>query len=427
MSRDLLSYEQHIIGGIVAGIVQPDEVPIGPTEMDELAPLLTICRKMKHNGIPIDPESLLLNIGSDDHLDFYSAEDFRSWASRPLSGSSVMDACRRLRGEGLRSAITDELEDLLTRAAESTGPVLLQRVQAIAAEYGQGFQDVRRGFRSLEELAEPALRIYEDLHKNISFAVPTGYTQLDNAILDGYSKGDFHLIAGLTGGGKSAMAWAIARRQAKLGYAAGVVSREMSAIENIMRLQASEAQLPRFFMRRGMPSGDLQKLRENMAEVRKLPIWINTETGTVEDLRIQTRAMCEEFGLAILYVDTMQLMRSREKHARKDLEVGAISRGLKEIAMENNIPVVGLSQYGRGGRKVSIYEKMDYLKESSSLEQDATTIIDIEIEKLDDSDGHRFGKTRPAKATILKNRNGSPFVGIPFDYRGEFFEFTEAY
>ena len=418
-------YEEHIIGGILAGTVNIDDVQLDSWDLLEMGDFLSLMRRMRNAGTPIDPESVYLESIGIDALSFYGIADLQRWAGLPTSSASVMEACRRLRGESLKVNLKDSLEELLARGEEMSGPGMLQRLQTMVYESTEGFSDIRRGFISLAEIAPKARKVYEDLHKNISYAVPTGFTALDNSLLDGYSKGDLHLIAGMTAAGKSALAWCQAKRQAMMGYGVGVVSREMSDIENLMRLQASTSGLPRHFIRKGMPSTDLQRLLNDLEETSKLPIWINTETGTVQDLRLQVKGMVDEFGLAILYIDTMQLMKTMQKQQRRDLEVGDISRSLKEIAMDNNIPVVGLSQFNRGAMNASIYDLLGYLKESSSLEQDATTITHIQLEKQEE--GVFSGKTRPAKATVLKNRNGAPFIGHPLNYRGEIFEFTEAY
>jgi replicative DNA helicase len=120
-------------------------------------------------------------------------------------------------------------------------------------------------------------------------------------------------------------------------------------------------------------------------------------------------------------VDYLQLMKADVSDNRAQ-EVSAISRGLKEIAMTYHIPVIAICQFNRGAVNASLFDIMSYLKESSGIEQDASTILYVQVEKTEDRK-----QIRDAKLTILKNRNGATFASIPLNYRGEIFTFYETY
>ena len=88
--------------------------------------------------------------------------------------------------------------------------------------------------------------------------------------------------------------------------------------------------------------------------------------------------------------------------------------------MENNIPVVALCQFNRGGSQASIFDLMSYLKESSGIEQDASTILYVQIEKTEENK-----RVKDGKLTVLKNRNGATFASVELAYQGEIFQFFE--
>jgi replicative DNA helicase len=130
--------------------------------------------------------------------------------------------------------------------------------------------------------------------------------------------------------------------------------------------------------------------------------------------------MVEGFDMKILYVDYLQLLSSKHGAGNRATEVQAISRTLKEIAMDNKIPVVSLCQFNRSAGQANIYDILSHLKESSGIEQDASTILYIQIEKTDQPK-----QVKDAKLTVLKNRNGATFKPIDLHYRGETFTFSE--
>lgn len=218
----------------------------------------------------------------------------------------------------------------------------------------------------------------------------------------------------------SALALAFAREQARNGLCVGVVSREMSDIENVMRLQSSDANVPRWQMRKGMREYTHNTLTKHLDEFSNLPIAFDTRTVNVEGLRPQVRRMVDGYGMQILYVDYLQLLSSKGGQSTRASEVQAISRTLKEIAMENKIPVISLCQFNRGAAQATVFDILGHLKESSGIEQDASTILYVQLEKTEEKK-----EVKDAKLTVLKNRNGATFQSVDLYYRGETFTFSE--
>jgi replicative DNA helicase len=194
----------------------------------------------------------------------------------------------------------------------------------------------------------------------------------------------------------------------------------MSDLENAMRLISTQTQIPRWKMRKDIYEETYNQLMASMAELAQLQIAFDIKTKTVEDAARQTKLWVQNKGLSILYVDYLQLLGSKLKYGSRAEAVAAVSRGLKEIAMDNNIPVVALSQFRRGTKDVPVEELLEYLKESSGIEQDASTVTYIQIDN-----GVPDATIKPAKLVVLKNRNGATFTPVMLDYRGETFTFSQ--
>lgn len=411
-------YEKRIIGGIVKGVVRPSEIDLTASdfETEELGTALGHAHRLESEGRDIDAD-ILCSRQSD--TGFYTPDDFKLMAAAVGSASIVWESVDKVKSAALKTYILNEAAKIALLETASSAD-LLDRVKRIVTKAEDHYRTSDNNFVFMSELTGKVQAVYDDLHAGVSYSVPTYFYSIDNLILDGFSRGDEHIIVGFTGSGKSALALAFARKQAENGHCVGIVSREMSDIENIMRLQASGADIPRWQMRKGMADHTHRDLSNHLTKFSELPIAFDTRTNNVEDLRPQVKRMVEGYGMKILYVDYLQLLSSKTSQNSRAGEVQLISRTLKEIAMENKIPVVSLCQFNRGAATASIFDILGHLKESSGIEQDASTILYVQIEKTEEKK-----VIKEAKLTVLKNRNGSTFASVDLNYRGETFTFTE--
>lgn len=416
-----MRYEQHIIGGLLKGVITSADLKLTAADFDDLGAAFSVIRQIETEGLKPDAKLLYQRTAEIDSLSWYSVKDFEAFAEMPVSASSCLSAAKAMRSVSLKDDLTAKTSTLFVNAEKMTGAEILRNLKEIISESEYEYSEVKGGFKSLKEIAPKVAKVYSDLHQGISYSVPTGFSHVDDAILDGFSRGDEHLIVGFTGAGKSSLALTFARNQARSGYTVGIVSREMSDIENVIRLQVAETNTPRWYIRKGLHDVDYERLSQSLEDFSELPIFVNSETSTVEDLRSQVKMLVETEGLSILYVDYLQLLGSSENHSSRANEVQKVSRTLKEIAMENNIPVVSLCQFNRGALQSSVFEIMYQLKESSGLEQDASTILFVEVEQTQE-----MKQTKSASVTVLKNRNGTPFVPVQLEFVGELFTFRQV-
>lgn len=411
-------YEQKIIGGIVAGLIPPSAIDLTSAdfESEDLGACLRIAKQLEAAGTGIDAEIIKLHLYETSH-GFFGEDDFLVMAQAAKSASVVYEAVEKIKGASLRTRLLTETANIALHDKKS-GAELLTELRDLVDKSERSYSTTENSFVYLKDIAPKTRAVISDLHENKSYAVSTGFGTLDDQLLDGFSRGDAHIIVGFTGAGKSAFALNCAINQAKAGNVVGVVSREMSDVESHMRLVAGQANIPRYDIRMGMSTGTQTRLHEAIEQLNALPIAFDTHTSNVEGLRGQVRRMVEKDGMCILYVDYLQLMTSTGNASTRANEVQAISRTLKLIAMENRIPVVPLCQFNRGAMSASIYDILGHLKESSGIEQDASTISYIQIEQAD-------GQVKDAKITILKNRNGATFKEVGFRYDGPTFTFRE--
>jgi replicative DNA helicase len=415
-------YEQKIIGGIVSGAVKPSTLNLDASDFEtsELGACLTIAREIEAQNKPIDAGILYSRL-AETEIGFYSERDFELMAQTAQSASVVFEAADKVKSAALKTFLLEQTAHLALLEKQS-GAEILNKLRELLGQADRFYGSTENNFVFLKDLAPKVKAVYRDLHAGISYAVPSYIEELDNEILDGFSKGDEHIIVGFTGAGKSALALKCARNQARKGHTVGVVSREMSDIENIIRLQSADAKIPRWHIKKQMFDQTLDKLNNHLDDFSNLPIAFDTKTKDVESLRGQVQRMVEDHGMEILYVDYLQLMSSSQSQTNRANEVQTISRTLKEIAMDNKIPVVSLCQFNRGATNASVFDLMSFLKESSGIEQDASTILYVQVEKTEEKKD-----LKEAKLTVLKNRNGATFQGINLTYRGEIFEFYSEY
>jgi replicative DNA helicase len=413
---DLL-FQKRVIGGILAGYLPADSTSLSPGDLGDLGDIFDTARNIVRQGSSIDIPLIAERLKATDS--FYSEQDLQLMAQSVSSASVAYDALEHVKAGALKTFLLSKAAEIALEA-QSPASEILEKLKRVV-EHAEGeYRSVANDFVPISELAEQVAILLGDLKDNRGSAVSTGFDLIDENLTDGFSKGDAHVIAGMTGSGKTALALNFALRQAKQGQKVGIISREMSSSENIIRLLCSDTETERWKIKRGMYQSTHDDLISHLDGLKKLPIVINTATTTVENLRPQVRREVSK-GLSVLYVDYLQLLMSDAPQSTRANEVQTISRTLKLIAMENNIPVVSLCQFNRGAATAGVFDILGHLKESSAIEQDASTVVYIQLEKSVSGTA-----SRRAELIVLKNRNGATFRPIRLRYDGPTFTFSQA-
>ncbi len=243
--------------------------------------------------------------------------------------------------------------------------------------------------------------------------VPTGYNDLDE-YTSGFQKSEFIVIAGRPSSGKTAFSMNIARNAAiDHNKSVAIFSLEMSFRELAMRLLSSEARVNSKKLKTGKTSSTEWQRVMNCFHKLKTNIYIDdTSELSILEIRAKSRKLKEEHDIDMVVVDYLQLIRGREDAERRDLEVAEVSRSLKALAKELDIPVVACAQLNRSveQRGKEKRPQLADLRESGAIEQDADVVIFVHRPimgmKMNKEDPEFLEMKHKAEIIIGKQRNG---------------------
>ncbi len=259
-----------------------------------------------------------------------------------------------------------------------------------------------------DELAEAFERL-EKLHSDGQGmrGIPTGFIDLDNKI-SGLQKSDLIILAARPSMGKTSLALDIARQSAvDHGTPVGIFSLEMSSQQLVDRMLAAQANVDAWKLRTGKLSrqDDFDAIREALDKLNKAPIYIDDQPGNnILKMRSIARRLKSEKGLGLIIVDYLQLMvPTQTKNDNVVQQVTEISRSLKNLARELDVPVLALSQLSRAVEQRGGRPRLSDLRDSGSIEQDADLVCFIHREDKYKDEAER---TNIAEILIEKHRNG---------------------
>ncbi len=261
---------------------------------------------------------------------------------------------------------------------------------------------LRRIVQPAQRVLQETLALLEKLRQRNQplTGVPSGFQELDR-MTAGWQKSDLIIVAARPSMGKTAFVLNLARNAALAGYPVAIFSLEMSALQLMYRFISVEVEISSERLRTGQISDELWlALPQKLARLAKAPIYIDdTPAVTIYDLRAKCRRLKAEKGIALVLVDYLQLMGTAGKSANREQEIASISRSLKALARELEVPIIALSQLSRavetrGGDK---RPQLSDLRESGSLEQDADVVIFL---------------YRPEYYGITQDEEGNPTEGI---------------
>lgn len=286
---------------------------------------------------------------------------------------------------------------------------LIEEAEARLFEVSQ--RHVRQDVISLEAILTESFDRLDDLHKDKGKirGIATGYKDLDN-ILAGFQRSDLIVLAARPSMGKTALALNLAHNiAARPDHGVLVFSLEMSKEQLVDRLLAMESGVDAWALRTGnLTDSDFEKIGHAMGILSEAQIFIDdTPSITVSDLRTKARREAHRHSIALIVVDYLQLMSGGSRfgsEGNRVQEISEISRGLKGIARELNVPILALSQLSRSveSRSPQIPQLAD-LRESGSIEQDADVVTFIYREEYYNPESERKNIT---DILIKKHRNG---------------------
>ena len=327
----------------------------------------------------------------------------------------VLNYARIIKEKSILRRLINASSNVMSRAFEaSEDPEVLiddaqRQIYEIAGEKTEsGFLGVKdivvKSFGTIDRLADRGGRVT---------GVATGFKELDE-MTSGLQQGELIIVAARPSLGKTALAMNIAAHAARQGKTVGMFSLEMSKESLVIRLLCAEARVDSHKLRTGFSGPeDWNKMTLALGRLAEAPLYIEDSAAlSVLQIRAKARQLAHERGLDLLIIDYLQLATGHGRFENRTQEVTYISRSLKGIAKELNVPVLALSQLSRAseprGKEGGGPPQLFHLRESGSIEQDADVVIFIHRDRKQVSENEEFDPKAgiPTKLIIGKQRNG---------------------
>ena len=287
-----------------------------------------------------------------------------------------------------------EVDDIVDRAQQAVYEVTERRT---SEDYIRLEDVLQQAFDEIEAMGSRGSELY---------GVPTGFRELDE-LTNGFHAGQLIVVAGRPGMGKSTLAMdALRAASIKNQMSSVLFSLEMSRSEITMRLLSAEAQILLSHLRTGqMTDQDWNRLARRMGEIAQAPLFIDDSPNmSMMEIRAKARRLKQRHDLKLVVVDYLQLMSSPKRTENRQQEVAEMSRSLKLLAKELDVPVVAVSQLNRGAeQRQDKRPQMADLRESGAIEQDADMVILLHREDAYERESPRAGE---ADLIVAKHRNG---------------------
>ena len=431
--------ERNVLGGILVNNKSLNVVlsVISPEDLYQEANRTILDRivKLVDKGVPVELLSLSEELRRDGSLEAVGGAAYIASLMDGVPKSLNVEYYARIIKEKallrrliLSSAKTinqsyeqkEDADDILNTAQESILDVAEQRT--------------RQGFLSLSQLAPLTMQQLEGLaeRREAVTGVPSGFKALDN-LTAGFQGSELVIVAARPSMGKTAICLNIAQHVGlKTDKSVGFFSMEMSKESIVTRMLCADAGISISDARRGFVSDrELERLRLSADRLAAARIYIDeTPALSLMEMKSKARRLKIERHLDIVFIDYIQLMRVGGRYENRNQEMSFISRSLKELAKELQIPVVGISQLSRAPEKGRSKPRpqLSDLRESGAIEQDADVVIFIFRQEVYLSREERAADTKwkgVAEVIIAKQRNG-PTDTILLAFLDKFAKFQDA-
>ncbi len=357
---------------------------------------------------PIDVITLTNKLEENKKLDIIGGTSYiTTLASSVPSAAHVLNYAKIVSDKAiLRRLISasTQIADMAMKENEEITNILDKSEQAI---FKVSQKHLKEDFIPIKDVLAESFDRIDDLHKDKGSirGVPTGYKDIDN-LLAGLQPSDLIILAARPSMGKTSLALNMAQHiAANEGIPVLVFSLEMSKEQLVDRLICNEARVDSWKLRTGnLDDDDFPRIGQAMATLAEAPLWIDDSSGVnVMEMRTKARRLQAEHGLGLVVVDYIQLIQGNGSSNRVE-EVSDISRSLKGLARELNVPVIALSQLSRAvENRPSRIPQLADLRESGSIEQDADVVMFIYREDYYEQETE---KKNIADLLVRKHRNG---------------------
>ncbi len=368
-------------------------------------------RELSERGEPIDILSLSERLTSKGQLERVGGRAYiAELVSASPSPGNYAHYAELVSRKYVMRALIDAAYEINEKAyddGQDTASVLDQAEKLI---YGIGDKSASHKFVAIKDKIDGAWERIEALSKQDGSirGAPTGFPDLDN-LLSGLHPSDLVILAARPSMGKTSLALDIARNTAvRHGTPVGIFSLEMSSEQLIDRMLAAESYVNSWKLRTGgvRDEADFGRIRDALENLSKAPIFIDDKpANNILAMRAVARRLKREHGIGLIVVDYLQLMAPTTTKASDSMvqQVTEISRSLKQLARELEVPVLALSQLSRAVEQRGGKPRLSDLRDSGSIEQDADVVMFIHREDKRNPDSDR---PNIAEILVEKHRNG---------------------
>jgi replicative DNA helicase len=374
--------------------------------------------KLFRSSEPVDLLTVSSQLKKDEKLDVIGGDFYLiSLTQRVSSSAHIEFHARIILQKFIQRSLIKISNEIIEQAYDETVDVfdLLDVSEAKLYEVTQG--NVKKSTETAQSLVIQAKKKIQDIsNKEGLSGIPSGFDKLDK-LTSGWQPSDLIIVAARPGMGKTALTLSMARNIAvNANIPVAFFSLEMSSVQLITRLISSETGLSSEKLRTGtLQKHEWEQLNVKVKALEEAPLYIDdTPSLSIFDLRAKARRLASQYGIKLIVVDYLQLMTAGggQKGGNREQEISTISRNLKALAKELDVPVIALSQLSRavetrGGSKRPL---LSDLRESGAIEQDADIVSFIyrpEYYKIDEWDDDERSPTEgQAEFIVAKHRNG---------------------
>lgn len=390
-------------------------------------------REMNARSLPIDVISVSDNLKAQGKLDAAGGQAYLlELADNTFASTSWQHHSEIVARDAIRRELLEASAQISSLAYDSPADPSELVNKAEGALFNVTEQTTRSTFKDIQTLViEANDEIAEMVNQSGTMqGVPTGFTDVDK-LFCGLRGGDLIILAARPAVGKTSFAMNLATNASKLGSTVALFSLEMSSVQLTQRLLAAEAGLNLSRMRSGqLQDSDWSELIRASGDLSKCDLYIDDSPSlTIVELRTKARRMMRNKEKGLIIVDYLQLMTPVNPNPNnRTVEVAEISRGLKVLAKELNVPILALSQLSRSVEtRTDKRPMLSDLRESGSIEQDADIVMFLDRST---SEAEAESDSRPdwgkAELIVAKHRNG-PTRDIPLTFIPEFTKFTNHF
>ncbi len=393
--------------------------------------------KLFENSEPIDLLTVSNQLKKDEKLEAVGGDFYLINLTQKVSSAAHIEFhARIILQKYIQRRLISISTEIITNSYDETVDVfdLLDDAESKLFDITQG--NLKKSSEAAENLVNQALKKIEEIsNKEGMSGVPTGFTKLD-ALTSGWQPSDLVILAARPGMGKTAFVMSMAKNMAiDFNIPVAIFSLEMSSVQLITRMISSETGISSEKLRKGnLETYEWEALNVKVKNLSNAPVFIDdTPSLAVFDLRAKARRLASQHGVKLIIIDYLQLMTAgsqTKSSGNREQEISTISRNLKALAKELNIPVIALSQLSRavetrGGSKRPL---LSDLRESGAIEQDADIVSFIyrpEYYGLTEwDDEERTPCEGQAEFIVAKHRNGG-LDNIKLKFEGRLAKFSD--